>query len=263
MKDRLSAIKELRREPPAFRRVAVGGVADLSPRLRRITFVGDELDGLVIDRPAASVRLLIPSRGTGKLVMPTWNGNEFLLPDGRRPLIRTFTPRHLRPHPPELDLDVVLHGDEGASGWAAAAEAGVHAAVSGPGRGYEVDPHADPLLLLGDETAIPAIGQLLEAVPRGGRVVAHIEVARPDARIDLPEQSGALITWHHLPAGDPPGATLLAAVEAEEIGEATRVWAAGEAAGVQRIRKHLVGRGVDRSQTTVRGYWKTGRAGPG
>ncbi len=261
MSDR--SITELRREPPPFRRVSVTAVRELSPYMRRITFGGDELEGLVIDEPAASVRLLMPSRGADELIMPEWNGNEFLLPDGVRPLIRTFTPRYLRADPPELDLDVVLHGDDGASGWAARVEPGAEAAVSGPGRGYEIDSGADPLLLLGDETAIPAMAQLLEVVPPGTRIVVHVEVAHADARINLPVHPGASITWHDLPAGASPGAELLAAIESTDIGPDARVWAAGEAAGVQRIRKHLRTRDIERAHTTVRGYWKVGRAGPG
>jgi NADPH-dependent ferric siderophore reductase len=39
------------------------------------------------------------------------------------------------------------------------------------------------------------------------------------------------------------------------------VWVAGEAAAMQRIRTHLFdGRGLTRSQATVRGYWKLGRS---
>jgi len=108
-----------RREPPRFRRVTVTGVRRISPRLVRITLSGSELDGLVIDEPAASVRLLFPASPTAELVMPAWNGNEFLLPDGRRPIIRTFTPRRADAATRELDVDVVLHGDGRASEWAA------------------------------------------------------------------------------------------------------------------------------------------------
>lgn len=87
----MTDIKDLRRELPRLPSRTVGAIDDLTPHLRRFTLVGDELDGLVIDEPAASVRLLLPSPGTDELVMPDWTGNEFLLPDGRRPLIRTFT----------------------------------------------------------------------------------------------------------------------------------------------------------------------------
>src|SRR3954470_7409286 len=122
----------LRREPPRFRRVTVARVAPVTPRLVRVTFTGAELDGLVVEQPAASVRLLLPSPGRDELVMPAWNGNEFLLPDGTRPAIRTFTP--LRASGRELDLAFVVHDGPGvASQWVTGAQAGDEAAVSGPG----------------------------------------------------------------------------------------------------------------------------------
>jgi len=70
------------------------------------------------------------------------------------------------------------------------------------------------------------------------------------------------ITWHPLPPDARPGDALVAAVTGAELVEGTRVWAAGEAAAVQRIRKHLSeDRGVPRPHTSVRGYWVFGRAG--
>jgi NADPH-dependent ferric siderophore reductase len=256
----------LRREPPKFRRVAVRRVERLSPRLVRVTLAGDELEGLTVDQPAASVRLLLPPTGAGELVMPTWNGNEFLLPDGQRPTIRTFTPRRADPAARELDLDIVVHGGGVASEWAAAAGPGSAAAVSGPGRGYAVDPEAPAFLLAGDETAIPAISQLLESLPGslpGDRPVqVHIEVGHPDGRLPLPELPGTTVDWYDLPAGAPPGEALVDAVRGADIAPGTRIWVAGEAAAVQRIRRHLFqDRGLPRSQTAVRGYWKHGRSG--
>src|SRR5215510_5216199 len=99
-----------RREPPRFRHVVVRRVEPRSPRLLRVTLAGPELEGLTVDQPAASVRLLLPSSADRELVMPTWNGNQFLLADGRRPVIRTFTPRRVDGEALELDLDVVVHG---------------------------------------------------------------------------------------------------------------------------------------------------------
>jgi NADPH-dependent ferric siderophore reductase len=259
--DRSPTSMRLRREPPRFRRVAVRRVGQLSPRLVRVTLAGGELEGLTVDQPAASVRLLLPSPGADELVMPTWNGNEFLLPDGRRPTIRTFTPRRVDPEALELDLDVVVHGGGVASGWAAAAGSG-EAAVSGPGRGYAVDRQAPGFLLAGDETAIPAMSQLLEALPGDRPVQVHIEVGHPDARLALPDHPGATVAWYDLPAGAPPGEALVDAIRGADITDGARVWVAGEAAAVQRIRRHLFqDRGLPRSQTAVRGYWKHGRTG--
>jgi NADPH-dependent ferric siderophore reductase len=193
--------------------------------------------------------------------MPSWNGKSFL-PDGRRPTIRTFTPRRLDPDALELDLDIVIHAGGVAPHWAEAAEPGNPAAVSGPGRGSAIDRDASAYLLAGDETAIPAISQLLEVLPADTPVQVHIEVAAPDARLALPEHPGATVAWSDLPPGAPPGEALVAAVVGADITPGTRVWVAGEAAAVQRIRRHLFNeRGLPRAQATVRGYWKHGRTG--
>jgi NADPH-dependent ferric siderophore reductase len=226
-----------------------------------VTLGGPELEGFRADEPAASVRLLLPTPGADELVMPAWNGNEFLLADGRRPTIRTFTPRRVDPEALELDLDVVIHPGGAASAWAEEAVDGAPAAVSGPGRGYEVDEGASAFLLLGDESAMPAITQLLEVLPGTTPVQVHVEVASPDARIDLPHHPAATVTWSDLPAGSTSGDTLVAAVRGADIPPDSQVWAAGEAAAVQRIRRHLFeDRGLDRSRATVRGYWKHGRS---
>lgn len=260
--ERSPTSRRVRREPPRFRRVEVRRVERLTPRMIRVTFGGPELEGLTVDDPAASVRLLLPSPGGHELVMPSWNGNEFLLPDGRRPAIRTFTPRRVHPEALEVDLEIVVHGSGVASQWAEAAEPGKPAAISGPGRGYVIDPDARAFLLSGDETAIPAMSQLLEVLPRNGSVEVHIEVAHAEARLELPDHPRATVEWHDLPAGASPGEALLAAVRDAELGAGTRVWAAGEAAGVQRLRRHLFNDlGLTRTQTSVRGYWKLGRAG--
>lgn len=251
----------VRREPPKFRRVEVREVERVTPRLVRVTLAGPELEGLTVEQPAASVRLLLPSPGAPELVMPTWNGNEFLLPDGRRPTIRTFTPWRVDSDGLELDLGIVVHGTGAASEWAAATEPGDQGAISGPGRGYTVDREAPAFLLAGDETAIPAITQLLEGVPADTPVQVHIEVGHSDARLALPEHPRATVEWHDLPSGATPGELLIEAVRAADLAPGTKVWAAGEAASVWRIRKHLFDDvGMPRAQAAVRGYWKHGRA---
>jgi NADPH-dependent ferric siderophore reductase len=230
--------------------------------LVRVTLSGAELAGFTVEQPAASVRVLLPSSGGGELVAPSWNGNEFLLPDGRRPTIRTFTPWRADPEAMELDVGIVVHGGGVASDWAVSAEPGRPAAISGPGRGYTVDRDAPAYLVAGDETAIPAITQVLDAIPGETPVQVRIEVAHADGRLALAAHPGATVEWCDLPSGAPPGDALGAAVRDVDLPEGARVWAAGEAAAVQRIRRHLFDdRGLARAQTSVRGYWKHGRAG--
>lgn len=248
-----------RREPPRFRRVEVRSIDHLSPRLRRFVLGGPELVGLEIDEPAASVRLLLPS-DDGVLEMPTWTGNQFELADGSRAPIRTFTPRYLDTDARQLTIDIVVHDGGAASDWADAASPGDEVAVSGPGRGYEIDTDAGGYLLAGDETAIPAIGQLLEEMPASMPVRVIIEVADESARLELPPHPGADVSWEVLDDGAEPGAALVDAVTGlDDMPPA--VWVAGEAAAVQKVRKHLFDqRGMSRSDATVRGYWKRGRS---
>ena len=227
----------------------------------RVTFAGPELEGLTVDEPAASVRLLLPPPGVDEPVVPTWNGNEFLLPDGQRATIRTFTPRRSDPEALALDLEIVVHGGGAASEWADVTAPGKPAAISGPGRGYTIDADAPAFFLAGDETAIPAISQLLEVLP-SAPVQVRIEVAHPDARLGLPDHPRATVQWCDLAPGAAPGDALFAATVAADLDPGAKVWVAGEAAAVQRVRRHLFeDRGLPRVQASVRGYWKHGRTG--
>lgn len=249
--------RPVRREPPRFRTVAVRTITHLSPHMARVTLAGQELQGFDVPESAASIRLLLPAPGSDELVMPAWNGNEFLLPGGERPIIRTFTPRRFDPDACELDLDVVLHAGGAASAWVETAGPGDPAAVSGPGRGYRIDPGAAAFFLAGDETALPAMGQLLEAIDESAEVRVIIEIAHPDARIELPEHPGAKVDWIERPADGAPGSALVGAVTTADIDPGTHVWVAGEAGSLVPIRRHLFDElGFDRSQVTVRGYWK-------
>lgn len=226
----------------------------------RIVVGGEELEGFAIEAPASSVRLLLPPPGSDDLVMVTWTGNQFELPDGSRPPIRTFTPRRFDADSNELTLDFVLHDHGVATDWAQRAQPGDEVAISGPGRSDDLDPEARSHLLVGDESAMPAIAQLLEWIPDDRSIEVHLEVRAPDARIPLPDHPGVTVNWHDAEEGAEPGAEMIDAVHGlDELPDV--VWVAGEAAAVQRLRKHLFDeRGRDRSSVTARGYWKKGRS---
>lgn len=220
--------------------------------MTRVILGGNELEGFSIERPAASVRLLLPT--AGELEIPAWSGNEFLRSDGTRPIIRTLTPRRFDAEARELHLDVVLHGSGLASTWAETTRPGDEVAVSGPGRGYHIDRDATAFLLAGDETAIPAICQLLEHLPSVPLAV-HLLVSHAEARVDLHRDVD--VTWHLASDSSDSQEPLSDAIRATILAHGLRIWAAGEAAAMQRIRSYLF-REIDfpRSQATVRGYWK-------
>ena len=232
----------------------------ITPRLSRVTLTGPELADLVVTEPGASIRLLLPPLDT-ELVIPTWRGNEFLLPDDSKPAIRTFTPSLVAPESTTVHLDVVRHGRGVASEWVERVQVGDDAAVSGPGRGYTVDRTASAYLIGGDETALPAIRQLLTFLPDGMPARVIVEVTYTTAPVDLPHGSMTTVAWVEADAASPPGTALADAVIATTVLPETQVWVAGEAAAVQRVRRHLfTERGFPREHATIRGYWKHGRA---
>jgi NADPH-dependent ferric siderophore reductase len=258
--DRSSRLARIRREPPPLRTVRVVERVELSPRLLRLTFEGDGLRELTVEQPAASVRLLVPSPGTDELVIPEWNGNEFLLPDGTRPALRTFTPLRVDNAAGRLDLEIVRHPGGAVSDWAESVAVGAPGAISGPGTGYDL-PDADRIVVLADETALPAVTQIVAASPASPVLEIHVEVIRDDAVVDVEVRAGDTIDWHVTRPGGVPGVELVAVVTAlDAVPDGTHVWAAGEASAMHGIRTHLFDTlGIERSRATVRGYWKPAR----
>ncbi|MEO6652335.1 MAG: siderophore-interacting protein [Ilumatobacteraceae bacterium] len=259
--DRLARVKRLRREPPPLLPVEVVARVELSARMLRLTFEGDGLRELLVEQPAASVRLLVPSPGTDKLVIPTWNGNEFLLPDGSRPSLRTFTPMDVDNGAGRLEIEIVRHPGGAVSAWAETVAAGSEAAISGPGSGYDYPTDADTLVVLADETALPAAIQLAEMAPDGLRLQIHAETVDEAAVVDVDLASHHTIEWHVSEEGATPGGRLVDVVQSfDELPLGTDLWAGGEASAMHAIRTHLFDTlGVERQRATVRGYWKPPR----
>jgi NADPH-dependent ferric siderophore reductase len=221
-------------------------------------------------QPGASLRLLLPRTGADGLERPSWTGNEYRYEDGSRPAIRTLTPLSLQSTgtateagtDPALVVEIVRHGSGPLSEWAGRVRPGETVAVSGPGRGYVPDAGATSFLIAGDESALPAITTLLPVLPATADVAVLVEVADAEARLPWSGRAAAVTTWLEPAAGRPPGDALVKAVVAADLEDGARVWAAGEAAAMQRIRRHLFETlGLARSQTVVRGYWKHGRGG--
>jgi NADPH-dependent ferric siderophore reductase len=261
----MSDASRTRQPAPPFRRAEVVAVTAVTSRLTRVTLRGEELVGIPMPEPAGSVRLLLPERdseaehGPGGLEIPTWASNNFVYADGRRPTLRTLTPVDTDPDRGELALAIVRHGAGRAAAWAEQVRPGAAVAISGPARGYVPSRDAGRFLIGGDETAIPALIQLAAAIPAGIPAEVLVEVPDPDARTPITDREGIDVVW--IDGATVPGAALADAFTARTVGPDTHVWAGGEAAAMQRIRRHLYETlGVDRARATARGYWKHGRS---
>ena len=122
-----------RREPPRFRRVEVVRVDPQGPRMVRVTLTGAELGGLDIGLPAASIRILLPRPLSDEVVLPVWNGNEFLDEDGSRPVIRTVTPLGFDTE----RLELAVESSSTATDHSRGGPAGLGPATAPPSRGRD------------------------------------------------------------------------------------------------------------------------------
>ncbi|GAB3596379.1 hypothetical protein GCM10027446_23170 [Angustibacter peucedani] len=301
--------------------VEVAALTPLSPHFVRVTFAGPDLarldDGGDLGPRDLRVKLMIPAPGhelpdLGDLD-DGWYRSWLALDPVRRGSMRTYTIRtaRVRGAEPQVDVDFVVHPDEAPDGggpaarWLAAAAPGdrltmlgpdAASAGDGPPGGVEWRPPVGDarVLLVGDETAVPAIGSILATLPPGVR--AHVVAEVPSAAdfLDLPTAAEAELLW--CARGDRPRGEALAEalrdlldrlgvggepepaadgdvlpdvdVDAEilwETGVAASdglyTWLAGEAAVVRDLRRHLVReRGLDRRRTSFMGYWRQGRA---
>lgn len=180
------------------------------------------------------------------------------------PVRRTYTVRSVDPDAGTLTIDFVVHGDDGLAGpWADSAQPGDPVCLTGPGGMYRPDPEADWHLLAGDESALPAIGAALEAMPADAVGQAIIEVAGPEDEIGLSVPQGITVTWLHRGGDFTPESTTLAqaVIDAEWQEGAVQVFAHGEREMVKALRRYLADvRGVDRRQMSLSAYWAFGRA---
>jgi len=247
----VGTVTGVRRPPPPFRVARVEDWIERSARLTRVELGGPDLVGLRVEMPAASVRLLLPE--PSGLVLPEWSGNEFLLPDGRRPTIRTLTPLDADAERGRLAVEIVRHGRGALDDWLTTLRPGGPVAVSGPGRGYVVGEAAEGFLLAGDEAALPAIGQLASVVGSRAKTRILVELADASGRLDL----GSPAEFVERRPTARPGSALVAALGAVDLPAGWHVWVAGEAAAVQRIRRILFDEhGVGRDRVAAHGYWQ-------
>lgn len=290
--------------------VSVRQRIELSPSMLRFVFAGESLAQARSFGPDQRIKIFFPN-DAGELSVPRgedWYARYRDQHPAQRAPMRTYTVRALRPQAAELDVDFVAHGDTGpASRWALQARPGDRVVLMAPhasqadSGGVEWRPPADvrDVLLIADETALPAVAGILESLaaqPQPPKVRAYIEVPLRADAVDLHGPPDLRIHW--LPRAERRdtdaadyGARLIDAIRAAQLAPAqTRTdaaeavlseididreilweqaavtasgfyaWIAGEAGAVMAIRRHLVGeRGFAKSAISFMGYWRKGR----
>lgn len=262
--------RPLQIQPIVLRRVEVARVVDISPNMRRVTLTGDELTagrmGAGFERPAFRsegfddhVKLVVPPIegelphiGTQEEKRFAWNPEAF-------PHTRDYTVRSWDPQANTFDVDFVRHDHGVAAAWAFHVQPGDPIHFAGPKSCALRNDDAEWHLLVGDETALPAIGRWLEEAPAGTRGHVIVEIPTEADRQDIPTKADVTIDWL-VRADMPAGAStqLFDTVRQVSIPD-TRVyaWVGGEAMTIAPIRRHLRNdRGLPKEDVEVVGYWR-------
>ena len=206
----------VRRSP--IHQAVVVATADVTPRMRRVTVRAEAMVGLVL-KPAQDVELHLHEES------------------GRR-VKRRYTIRAARPDAGELDLDVLLHGDGPGSRWGASARPGDEIGFQGPRGKLELRP-APHHLLVGDESALPAIAAIAATLPPDEASTALIEVDGADDRQDVGARTVRWVLRDGAPAG---GSELLAAEIGDiEVTPGAHAYLMGETRAMIALRAVLEG----------------------
>lgn len=219
----------------------------LSPHLRRIVLAGGELSAWRSSGvPDEALLLVLPD--AGGVVDPPGPHNEYDYDNCRWYTVRRHDPRRA-----ELTIDVVGHEVGLATRWVRRARADDEVAVSSVRHWYDRPADARWQLLVGDITAVPAIGRMLEERPDVATVV-RIELADPRDAVTLPATGDVSIEWVH---NEGPS-RLEELVRTADLPEGPGyTFAAGEAAATRGVRRYLRHElGLAAARYSVIGYWR-------
>jgi NADPH-dependent ferric siderophore reductase len=218
-----------------------------SSTLIRVVLGGEQVNGFTSLGFDDHVKLIFPGAAAGEIEM------------------RDFTPRHFDAKAQQLWIDFYVHDGGPATSWAKQARPGQTLTVGGPkGSAIVAFEGIDTHVLIGDETALPAICRRLEELPASTRAVVMIET---DREATLPPMSSAAAfevkRVDRASAHGAPAQELIAALQSMTLPQgAAFYWIAVESHAARALRRHLTGeRGVDKRWIKAAGYWQRGSTG--
>jgi NADPH-dependent ferric siderophore reductase len=232
----------------------------LTPGMVRIVLGDGDLEGLVVpDATDAYVNLAFrPAGATYDEVFDPQEVRDHH-PRDQQPARRRYTVRDWDAVAHLLTLDFVVHGDAGVAGpWAAAAKPGDVLVFTGPSGAYRPAPGSDWHLMVGDESALPAIAASLEALPTGARAVVRLVCDGPAHEVDLPSRAEIDLRWLYRGGGPEDAHLLVDAVrDLEFLPGRPFGFVHGEAEEIRAVRHHLLhDRGLTRAGLSCSPYWR-------
>jgi NADPH-dependent ferric siderophore reductase len=229
------------------RRLTVRRVERIAPHMMRVVLSGEDLQGFTSLGFDDHVKLFFSSGAADA------------------PAMRDFTPRAFDATARELTIDFFLHDAGPAATWAAQASEGQSLEIGGPKGSAVISLDGiDAHVLIGDETALPAIARRLEELPANVQVRVLFEHEAGVAWPTLATRAGVEATSvARNSEADAPGHALIHALRAMQVPTANAfVWIALESQAARAVRRYFVDeRGVDKRWIKAAGYWRRGAIG--
>ena len=235
------------------RKLEVLRVVDLTPRMRRITVGGAQLAGFISLGSDDHVKLFFPQTAEEQATLENLELSAGMKSKTMPPM-RDYTPRRYDLDTLELDIDFVLHGDGPAATWAAQARPGQWLYIGGPRGSMVVPDMFDSYLLIGDETALPAIARRLEELPANRRALVVVEVENAAEEQTLNSAASVDVIWVHRDGSN----NLLEIVQGLSIPQGKLyAWVATETALSRKVRRVLLDtHGLNEEFVKAAGYWR-------
>ncbi|MDN5805337.1 MAG: siderophore-interacting protein, partial [Microlunatus sp.] len=235
----------------------VSEVRSLSSVMRRIVLGGDGLaDYRSSGAPDEWFRLMVPPERQQRVELPSQQGRQFHF-DDPQPAPRWYSLRRWDPERHEATVDIVVHDHGVATRWAEAVQLGDQVLISQPhGRG--IDTEADWVLIMADQTGIPAACRILESLLPGQRAHAVFEAPDEAATFTPTSPADLRVCWAYNPSPASIPSPLSAPVRTVELPPGRGyVWMAGEASCARAVRRYFRHELKWRSQQfDIVGYWR-------
>jgi len=227
------------------RRLTVASIEQLTPRMLRFDFTCPDFGDFVSASPDDHVKLFFPDPNAA---------------EGAKPPMRDFTPRTFDVAAGTIEIDFALHEAGPATSWAAAARVGDLLEIGGPRGSVVVADDFDWYLLIGDETALPAIGRRVEQLRAGARVATFVTVDHDDEAQSFDTPADWVPNWIIRDGATDDAVLLRAVLDQHELPAGDGfVWIAAEASVAREVRSYMLDvRNHPRAWVKAAGYWKRG-----
>jgi NADPH-dependent ferric siderophore reductase len=235
------------RHEPRRRQLEVKHVDKVAAHMLRVTLGGD-LDGFTSLGFDDHVKLFFPDESAGPGAEP-------------QTIARDYTPRLYDARRNVLEIDFAIHDAGPATRWAEQASVGDALTIGGPRGSFIIPTDYDWHLLIGDETALPAIGRRLRELPAGARAVVLAEVDGAEDELTFQSAAHVEVTWAHR-RGAPAGASDVLARTLKTMRLPTGdyyAWVACESLVAKALRVQLLAEhGANKKWMRAAGYWRRG-----